>query len=292
MQAVLSREPAASISPTTRRRSALGQPLTTAIAATLLTAFALVPQPPYGADPIEDGWRRQALIGVALLIWVIALLLKRRLPRPSALSIPMLLYAAVLGAANFANPDWRLGVEPLLDIVAAIVVFDILCDTPGLSGRSLRWALMLMALALAAFSLHVVWERWQDWLALIRTVPDSGSSLLPPTVPRVLGIGTNPNILAPLMTLPSLLFLPAILDGRARGRIAALLALLAVQVAVFFTLSRAAWIGELAGFGVAAIGVLLARRSFPLPSLRVALAGCGTVMLLAVSADRGQPRAA
>jgi O-antigen ligase/tetratricopeptide (TPR) repeat protein len=280
MQGVLSHKPRGfGLRAAERRRwpRAIGPVLAAAVTAALLAAFALVSQPPYGADPIKDGWERQALIGVALLCWIVGLTLRRRLPRPSRLSAALLLYLAAMFAANFANPDWRLGIEPLLDILAAILIFDALTDPSGLSQTSLRWALMLVPLALAALSLHVVWGRWQDWLTLIRAVPNSGSSLLPPTVPRVLGLGTNPNILAPVMTLPSPLFLAAIVDGRRVVRIAGALALVAVQVAVFFTLSRAAWIGEIAGFGVAGAGILLAYRALPLPSRRAVLAGCAIV---------------
>ena len=243
-----------------------------------------MPQPPYGADPIEDGWRRQAIVAVALMVWLLSLLLRRRLPRPKALSAALVLYAGALIIANFANPDWRLGVEPILDLLTAILVFDILCDAPGISQSSLRWALMFMALALAVLSLHAVWERWQDWLTLIGAVPDSGSSLFPPTVPRVLGIGTNPNILAPLMTLASPLFLVAMIGGRRWKRIAATTALLLVQIAVFFTLSRAAWIGELAGFAVAALGILFALRKIRLPNLRLILIAFACVVAAVVAA--------
>jgi O-antigen ligase len=281
MQGVLNREPRVlGALPAERRpwHAALFPALAAVATSALLTVFALVPQPPYGADPVKDGWERQALVGVALLVWLLTLAVRRRLPRPSGLSAALFLYLAVMVGANFANADWRLGVEPLLDILAGILVFDAFTDPSGLPKTSLQWALMLMALALALLSLHVVWDRWQDWLALVRSVPAAGSSLLPPTVPRVLGLGTNPNILAPLMTLPSPLFLAAIIGGKRAGRIVAAVALVIVQIAVFFTLSRSAWIGEFVGFAVAGVGILLAFRVLPLPSLRVCLAGCAAAI--------------
>jgi len=239
--------------------------------ALFLALFALIPQPPYGAEPFHDAWRRHAIVAVALLIWICSLAARRRLASPSGLLLPLLVLLAMFVAANFIHSDWRLGVEPLLDLLAGILVLEALAGTPGLSSTSLTLSLMLSASALAVVALHEVWDRWQDWLALVRAVPGTGSNWLPPTVPRVLDVGTNPNILAPLLTLSVPLVIYSLLRTRGPLRWLAALSLCIVQVAIFFTLSRSAWIGEGFGLAVAGAGLLAARRSSRLPLRRVSI---------------------
>src|SRR5207248_9609029 len=123
--------------------------------------------------------------------------LRRRLPRFSLLSAPLALLLVIQAASVLAMPDRRLGIEPLLDLLASIAIFTALVDCPGLSARSIARSLMLMATAAGAACLWYVWLRWLDWRALTLAVPDAHAGLLPPTVPRVLAVGTNPHIIAP-----------------------------------------------------------------------------------------------
>jgi len=250
------------------------------VPAVLLTAYALIPEPPYGSHPFEDAWRRHALVGIALLIWVGALLLARRLPRRIPLLAPLLLLPVVECLSVAAAPDWRIGVEPVLDLVAGIVIFAAVVDSPGLRASSLRWSLMLAALGLSIACLTFVWGRWIDWRALVQAVPDAGGGLFPPTVPRVLGAGTNPNVVAPLMTFAAPLYLLSVVESRGWRRGALLAAAFAVQLGVFFTLSRSAWAGEVAGLALATVLLVLAGGRVHPPSKRAArrLAAAGVAL--------------
>jgi O-antigen ligase/tetratricopeptide (TPR) repeat protein len=244
------------------------------IPAALLTAYSLVPEPPYGAHPFDDAWRRHLLIGIAIVLWVAALLISRRLPRPVPLLGPLLLLLIVQAVSAAAASDWRIGVEPILNLAAGIVIFAALVDCPGLNARSLRWSLLLTAFLLAIACLAFVWGRFLDWRALVRAVPDAQASLLPPTVPRDLGTGTNPNIVAPLMAFVAPLYLLSVVESRGMRRRWLLLgASLIVQTAIFFTLSRSAWLGEATGLGVTALLLLLSSRQAPHLTSRRLVAG-------------------
>jgi len=273
-------------------RGRLGLAIAASLPALLLTLFALIPQPPYGAEPFQDAWRRHALVTIALLLWICCLAARRRMPSPSPLLLPLLLLAGTLLVANFSHSDWRIGVEPVLDLISAILVLEALAGTPGLSSTSLFLSLMVSAFALAVVALHDVWDRWLDWLALVRAVPGAGGSWLPPTVPRVLEVGSNPNILAPLLALCLPLFLCACLRTRGAPRLIAALSFAVVQLAIFFTLSRSAWIGEACGLAVAGAGFLAARRSSRLPLRQLITAAAAIAIVafavLAVTLARGE----
>jgi O-antigen ligase/tetratricopeptide (TPR) repeat protein len=272
---------AASAQPARSRARVAGDALATALLAAFFTAYDLIPQPPYGANPFRDMWHRHALVAAALLLWAAALIVRRRLPRPNLLLAPLLLLFCIEAAAAAASADWRIGLEPALDLLAAILIFWALTDSPGLSITSLRRALMLTALLLALVCLHFVWDRWLDWRNLTSLLPDAHSPLLPPTVPRVTGVGTNPNIVAPLMTLTAPLYLLALLHSTGRQRAGVALAAVVVQLAIFFTLARAAWIGEVAGLTATAVLLALSGRGVRLPLRWIALAAGAALVALA-----------
>lgn len=274
-----------------------------AVAAALgffLTKFALYPQPPYGSNPYHDAVRRHLLVFIALGVWLVALLVRRRLPHPTRFDLPFVVLLAAQTAAMLAAPDRRIGLEPTLDLLAAILLFYVLVDIPDLSAGSLQLGLMLMALALSLIALHAVWVQWQNWLGWLGDIPDVHGSLLPPTVPRVDGVGANPNILAPMLTLTVPLYLSALLRPPKPEwycRIAAAAGLAVVQVAIFFTLSRSAWIGEAAGVAVGFCLVLLVpQRSSALggPARRLLIVTCvlgaaATVFALGLFATGHRP---
>jgi O-antigen ligase len=253
--------------------------------AVLLATYTLVPEPPYGARPFDDTWHRHLIAAIAVALWVVALLIARRLPRQVPLLGTLLLLLAVEAASAAAAPNWRIGVEPVLNLAAGIVIFAALVDCPGLTPRSLRWSLMLTALILSAACLAFVWGRFLDWHALVAAVPDARSALLPPTVPRDLGTGTNPNIVAPLIAFAAPLYLLSFVEFSGSRRLLILVTGIIIQIGIFFTLSRAAWAGEVAGLIVTMLLLLLSANRFPRPNGRWLIAGSivtGAILAIAV----------
>src|SRR3989442_53576 len=79
---------------------------------------------------------------------------------------------------------------------APVLLFYILADRRLFNADALRRGVMLAAVVVACFALHAVWGQWQEWLTLVRAV-DGGvarDTLLPPTAPRVEGVGSHPNV--------------------------------------------------------------------------------------------------
>jgi putative inorganic carbon (hco3(-)) transporter len=226
----------------------------------LLAAYALVPEPPYGARPFDDAWHRHLIAGIAVSLWVIALIVARRLPRQVPLLGPLLLLLTVEAISAAVAPNWRIGVEPVLNLAAGIVIFAALVDCPGLSSGSLRWSLMLTALALSAACIAFVLGRFLDWRALVQAIPDARVGLLPPTVPRDLGTGTNPNIIAPLIAFAAPLYLLSVVESRGPRRLLLIGMACVIQIGIFFTLSRAAWFGEIAGLALTVALLLLSAK--------------------------------
>ena len=252
---------------------ALGYSISVLLPAALLAALALIPQPPYGPDPYHDVIRRHAIVILSLAIFAGLLLIRRQWPRATGFELPFVLLLAVQAAAVFAAAqDRRIGLEPTLDLLAAILLFYAFVRTPGLPAASLRRALMLMAVVLAVAALRDVWQQWHDWLGWLHVIAGAGGSILPPTVPRVLNVGTNPNILAPMMTLTAPLFFLSLICDRGLTRIAVAAGLGIVQIAIFFTLSRSAWIGEAAGLVVGGLGLWLAAGASRIAFRRLATA--------------------
>ena len=119
--------------------------------------------------------------------------------------------------------------------------------------------------ALAAMlSLISVGAGYLDWLALAGAVGETGlDRLLPPSVPRISGVGDHVNILAMSFNL-ALPFAAALALSpfHRNDRVFGVIALLLTGAALFFTVSRGAWLA-----GIAAVPVFVAlyalRRSDP-----------------------------
>lgn len=188
----------------------------------------------------------------------------RRLPGGSPLDLPVLALLAAYGIATVASVAWRVSVEPLLFLTAAVLVFYALSDLPLLSARSLSNMLMLLGLALSLYTLWVVGNDYADYLRLVRRVEGlSGSNIFPPTVPRAHDVSDHPNVLAMVLVLIVPFFTMAALRGETvweRGLGHAGLPVTAM--ALFLTLSRGAWIGATAAGLLAAIGVALTLTAY------------------------------
>lgn len=246
--------------------------------ALLLTYFALSPQPEFARDPFGDTVRHHLVVALAVLFWLVSLLMQRRLPRPTPLDFSLLAVAAAQVAAMVAAPDRRLGLDPTLNLLAAIILFYVLVDSGGLSAAALQQGIMVMALVAAVFALRSVWLQWQSWLHLVQAVEGSvAGSLAPPTVPRVANVGSHPNILAALLTISVPSFLLALVQWRGLRRVLVVAALAVVELAIFFTLARSAWAGQVAALVVCGLGFSLLSGRMRLPR-GVLGAACGLLV--------------
>lgn len=204
-----------------------------------------------------------ALVGALAILYLTYLAAVRRLPGGTLLDWPVFLLLVAYGAATAASVNWRISLDATLQVVMFAVVFYAASDARFLRFDDLRRALMLVTAAAAAYALFVVGRDYVDWLRLARAV-DTGfgvTDLVPPTVPRVHDVGDHPNVLATALNLAAPFFLVAAYASRGwAARLAALGGLVLLGGALFFTLSRGAWVGG----GVAALltvgGIVLVKR--------------------------------
>lgn len=268
-----------------RRRAHLLAPLAAVLSlAALFIYFAVSPQPEFARDPFGDALRHHLIIGFALGAWLIALLVRQRLPRPTPLDLALGLLVLAQLAAVLAMQDRRLGLEPTLNVISIVLLFYVLVDAPGLSAAALQSGLLLMAGGAAILAMHSVWLQWNRWLDLVRSVFGSvGGSFLPPTVPRVSNVGSHVNVLAALLTLTIPLFVLRLVRTRGPLRWLYAAGLLLVEAAIFFTLSRSAWAGQIVALGVCGGGLACADRRYHLPRGPLAGAGAGAAVLAIVA---------
>ena len=233
--------------------------------AVLLAYLALTPLPPFAADVYGSLVRRYVVLGVVLIGYLVWLLHARRLPRRSALDLPLAAVTAAVLVAVARSPDPRASLEAVLPLLPAVVLFYLLHDTV-LDAASLARAVVLAAAVVAVFALGTVWRTWFDWWELARAVEDGLNrvTLVPPTTPRIKGVGNHPNILGTVfaMALPAAMLLWAE-SGQRRERALVAIASVLLLAALFFTLSRAAWSGAVAGVIVTGAGLAAAGAGRP-----------------------------
>jgi O-antigen ligase len=181
---------------------------------------------------------------------------RRRLPGPTALDWPIaaLFLAYVAAIATSIYP--RVSLEASLPLIVALLTFYAFHDFDFLRAGVMVRGLTTVGAIAAAYALMKVGEDYADWLRLMDAV-DGGigaGMLLPPAVPRVEGVGDNVNILAMALnlTLPFALVL-ALRPERRLERVAGVLAALLMLAALFFTLSRGAWLGTAAALSAFAV---------------------------------------
>jgi tetratricopeptide (TPR) repeat protein len=215
-----------------------------------------------------------ALQGVALapaLLWAVYLVYRRRLPGGSPLDWPLLLFLATFGVATVASIAWRVSLESTLIMLMAVLVFYVLSDFDLLDATALQWAFMLAAAAASVWALWNVAGDYGNWLDFARTT--SGGfhlgDLIPPTVPKVHGVGDHPNILGMVLVLAIPLFVLEVYRSTSYWlRPFWTMVLLAAAWAVFLTLSRGAWLGAIIAVGVTVGGIIAVRYSWSLRELR------------------------
>ncbi len=236
-----------------------------------------------------------ALTAAAVILYLLFLSFRRRLPGPTFLDWPVLAVLLAYGAATAASINWRVSLEATLTVAMAVLVFCIAADRDLLNARQVLQAFLLVMAAAAAYALFEVGRDYWDWVQLARAVEPSWGprDLLPPTVPRVHGVGDHENMLAVALTLAVPFYVLGLLvPGRWFVRLASAGGLVLLVVALFFTLSRAGWVAAavaaalcVAGWGLVArpdlVGALrleaIGRRG-----ARLVLLGIGLVATLAV----------
>lgn len=204
-----------------------------------------------------------ALVGALAILYLTYLAAVRRLPGGTPLDWPVFLLLLAYGAATAASVNWRISLDATLQVVMFALVFYAASDARFLRLDDLRRALMLVTAAAAAYALFVVGRDYVDWLRLARAV-DTGfgvTDLVPPTVPRVHDVGDHPNVLATALNLAAPFFLVAVYASRRwPARLAALGGLVLLGGALFFTLSRGAWVGGGVAALVTVAGIVFVRR--------------------------------
>lgn len=232
--------------------------------AALLTYLALTPLPPFASDVYGSLVRRYVVLGTILLGYLLWLVFARRLPRRSVFDLPLAAITVAVLVAVAGSSDRRVSAEHMLPLLSSLVLFYLLHDLRSLDRRRLAWAVVASSTIVAVAALASVWREWGDWWTLVRAV-DGGlewSTLLPPQTPRVAGVGNHPNVLGALfaMTLPAVLLLWTITEYRSMRGLLVVAGLL-IAAALFFTLSRAAWAGAVAGLATAAVAYAVGSRT-------------------------------
>lgn len=271
-------EDASAVAPTWR--SWASRPRVTEFAAVLFVALliaylAITPLAPFASDPAGSEARRHLILSAVVVAYGLLLLVTRRLPHGAPLDLPILAVLGAVALAVWGSVDQRASLEWLLVVLPLGPLVVILRDRLLLSLPDLRRGVMIGTAAVSVLALVSVGRQWQDWLELVQVVEGgvSAGSLLPPSVPRVAGVGSHPNVLAAVLALALPFFVVSLANGRRRERIVAGTGLVLVGIALFFTLSRAAWAG--AGLGCLVTGWAIFGPRLPLRSRRLWLVVAG-----------------
>jgi tetratricopeptide (TPR) repeat protein len=223
-----------------------------------------------------------ALTAAAAIAYLLYLSFRHRLPGRTFLDWPVFALLVAYGAATAASINWRVSLEVTLEVVMVALVFYVAADDDLLDVGQVRRAFLLVMAAAAAYALFQVGRDYWDWLRLARAVDPSWGpgDLLPPTVPRVHGVGDHPNMLAVSLTMTVPFYVVGLLAGRRRlPRLAAAAALLLTVGALFFTLSRAGWVAAAIAAALAVAGWAAVARPGLAQALRLERVGRRSVRL-------------
>lgn len=204
-----------------------------------------------------------AVTAAVAIAYLLHLSFRRRLPQRSFLDWPVFALLLAYGAATAASINWRVSLEMTLLVVTVLLVFYVAADGGLLGVHDVRRAFLLVAAAAAAFALFEVGRDYWDWLRLARAVDPSWGpgDLVPPTVPRVHGVGDHQNLLAMALALAVPFYVVGLLSSQGlRARLTAAGALALTGAAIFFTLSRAGWVAAATAAALAVLGWAVAAR--------------------------------
>lgn len=199
------------------------------------------------------------LLGVTYALWLV---LRRRLPGPTRLDLAaaglVFVYVAAILDSAYPRVSW----EASLLVASAVLTFYVFHDAPISTDAIVRILAAVGGIA-GVLALVDVGDAYSRWLCLVDAVDGSiaTSDLMPPSVPRIDGVGGHVNIIAMAfnLTLPfavALVLQPRVRYDRWLGAVCALLC----AVGLFFTLSRGAWLGTFVAVLVFASLYLLRHR--------------------------------
>ena len=200
------------------RAPALRRWAATVLVAALLAYLALTPLVPFARDTYGGEVRRHIILGGVIASYVAGLFATRRMPPRTALDLPALAVLLAMAVAVAGSLDRRVSAEAVLTVLPVAPLFYLLADRRLLDAHALRRGMLLGGAVVAGCALASVWRQWQEWLTLVRAV-DGGLSRamwLPPSVPRVEGVGSHPNVVAAVLAVavPFYLLSPADLTLR------------------------------------------------------------------------------
>jgi O-antigen ligase/tetratricopeptide (TPR) repeat protein len=223
-----------------------------ALVGALLGYYIITGMPQFRLNPFWPTLTLHAVTAGLVLVYVIYLALRRRLPGGTPVDWPLALMVGAYALATAAAVYWRVSLENMLLVFMALAVFYALSDMAVLSARDLQRGVMLAGAAASLYALWVVGDDYFDWLALARSVGGlSFGDLFPPTVLKVHDVSDHPNMLAMTLILVVPFYALAIYRPEAWWERAAAVVGLAVTVlAVFLTLSRGGWVGGAIGLAV------------------------------------------
>jgi O-antigen ligase len=223
-----------------------------------------------------------------IVAYLVLLALGRRLPGPTRLDWPIAALVLVYLAASLDSIDPRISLEAMVLIGMAVLTFYAFHDLWFSRLDLLIRGLVGVGVAGAILGLASIADVHSGWLELADAVDGRvGLLTLPPSVPRIAGVGDHVNLLAMAlnMTLPFALVLALPPHGRL-DRVLGVGATLIILIALFFTVSRGAWLGTAVALPVFALLYFFRDRSlsarFRLPSVsRAAVWATAVALFLA-----------
>lgn len=166
-------------------------------------------------------------------------------------------------AASLDSVYPRVSFEAVMLVGMVVLTYYAFHDFWPLRLEAFALGLVGVGIAGAWLGLSSIEETYARWRGLVEVVEGQVSGLaLPPSVPRIEGVGDHVNLLAMALNLAlpfcfALVALRPNLPERVVGVVGAVLILLAL----FFTVSRGAWLGTAAGLPVFAALFFLRTRS-------------------------------
>lgn len=215
-----------------------------------LALLIAVGQPNFDLTVYKPTLALHVLYGALALAYAGYLAIKRRLPGRTRMDWAAGGLMAVYVAAVAGSVYPRVSLEAALLVGGVLIAFYALHDFEFLSTGALIRALVVITGMLALLGLVGTLLQWLDWLRLVEAVEGkiTFANLLPPTIRRTRSLADHPNVLAMILNLGLPFALAFVLRPSSRfDRRLGGATLLAGSLALFFTVSRGAWLGAAAG---------------------------------------------
>ncbi len=235
-----------------------------ALLASWLGFYLITGMPQFELDAFKATVLLHVVTALMIIPYLSYLIISHRLPGGTPLDWAIVAVVAGYLLATVASVNWRVSLENTLMIVMAVAIFYVLMDVRFLRGQQIIAALLIATTAASIYALWLVEHDYVQWLRLAESVKGGIGigDLIPPTVPRVRDVSDNPNILAMcLATVLPLYLVTVYRRGIVWVRVAAATGFMIAILTLFFTLSRGAWLGSVAGVAVTAVGIALVVRS-------------------------------